>query len=334
MMYGHVDTPAHWVAHLRALAAHPGRDRRLHRVRAAAVRAPQLADLPGRGRPARARRVRENRAVHAMARLLLHGRIDNIQTLLGEARRRPAPRPCCSGGVNDLGGTLMEETISRMAGSENGSLKTIAELEAMAAAIGRPGPSAHHGVRHAVRRAPGHRPLRRGPPPAHPVDHAVLTVDVRRRPEAPPADLRQHAGRVVEPRRPPGRAGTRAARPPHRSLRRPGAIPAFVPGEQPAPASVHDLLGRITRAGAVLISTPEYAGSLPGSMKNLPTGRSAAASSTTSGRLARRCQPRSRWWRPRSAPGRARLRGRAHRRGGVRARRRRSHRRADVGARG
>ena len=41
-------------------------------------------------------------------------------------------------GANDLGGTLMEETISRMAGSENGSLKTIAELEAMAAAIGRP----------------------------------------------------------------------------------------------------------------------------------------------------------------------------------------------------
>jgi FO synthase len=42
------------------------------------------------------------------------------------------------GGANDLGGTLMEETISRMAGSQNGSLKTIAELEAVAAAIGRP----------------------------------------------------------------------------------------------------------------------------------------------------------------------------------------------------
>jgi FO synthase len=42
------------------------------------------------------------------------------------------------GGANDLGGTLMEETISRMAGSGNGSLKTIAELEAMAAGIGRP----------------------------------------------------------------------------------------------------------------------------------------------------------------------------------------------------
>ena len=41
-------------------------------------------------------------------------------------------------GANDLGGTLMEETISRMAGSENGSRRSIADLEAMAAAAGRP----------------------------------------------------------------------------------------------------------------------------------------------------------------------------------------------------
>jgi len=45
----------------------------------------------------------------------------------------------------------MEETISRMAGSGNGSLKTIAELEAMAAADRPAGPPAHHRVRHAVR---------------------------------------------------------------------------------------------------------------------------------------------------------------------------------------
>ena len=36
--------------------------------------------------------LRDNRAVHAMARILLHGRIDNIQTLLGQARRRRHPR--------------------------------------------------------------------------------------------------------------------------------------------------------------------------------------------------------------------------------------------------
>jgi FO synthase len=43
-----------------------------------------------------------------------------------------------NGGANDLGGTLMEETISRMAGSEHGSAKTVAELTEIAEGIGRP----------------------------------------------------------------------------------------------------------------------------------------------------------------------------------------------------
>jgi NAD(P)H-dependent FMN reductase len=46
-------------------------------------------------------------------------------------------------------------------------------------------------------------------------------------------------------------------------------LPAFVPGEQPVPEPVADLLERIRAADAVLISTPEYAGGLPGSLKNL-----------------------------------------------------------------
>ena len=41
-------------------------------------------------------------------------------------------------GANDLGGTLMEETISRMAGSQHGSARTVAELTEVAAGIGRP----------------------------------------------------------------------------------------------------------------------------------------------------------------------------------------------------
>jgi FO synthase len=40
--------------------------------------------------------------------------------------------------VNDLGGTLMEETISRMAGAQNGSFKTISQLAAMVEPTGRP----------------------------------------------------------------------------------------------------------------------------------------------------------------------------------------------------
>ena len=48
-----------------------------------------------------------------------------------------------TGGVNDLGGTLMEETISRMAGPHNGSAKTIAELASIVAAPGAADAAAH-----------------------------------------------------------------------------------------------------------------------------------------------------------------------------------------------
>jgi len=68
---------------------------------------------------------------------MLHGRISQIQTSwvkLGVERTQVMLR----GGANDLGGTLMEETISRMAGSEYGSAKTVAELVAIAEGIGRP----------------------------------------------------------------------------------------------------------------------------------------------------------------------------------------------------
>ncbi|WP_369130589.1 bifunctional FO biosynthesis protein CofGH [Modestobacter roseus] len=136
MMYGHVDTPAHWVAHLRTLAAlqdQTGGFREFVLLPFVHHNAPIY--LAGVARPGPTNR--ENRAVHAVARLLLHGRIDNIQTSwvkLGDV----GTQAMLDGGANDLGGTLMEETISRMAGSGNGSLKTIAELEAMAAAIGRP----------------------------------------------------------------------------------------------------------------------------------------------------------------------------------------------------
>src|SRR3954468_8723042 len=136
MMYGHVDTPAHWVAHLRTLAALQDRTSGFREfVLLPFVHHKAPIYLPGVPRPGPTNR--ENRALHAVARLLLHGRIDNIQTSwvkLGDT----GTQAMLNGGANDLGGTLMEETISRMAGSGNGSLKTIAELEAMAAAIGRP----------------------------------------------------------------------------------------------------------------------------------------------------------------------------------------------------
>ena len=90
--------------------------------------------------------LRDNLAVHAMARILLHGRIRNIQTSwvkLGV----DGTRAMLQAGANDVGGTLMEETISRMAGSEHGSAKTVEELVEIGAGIGRPVARAHHDVR-------------------------------------------------------------------------------------------------------------------------------------------------------------------------------------------
>jgi FO synthase len=135
MMYGHVDNPTHWVAHLRTLAAiqdETGGFTEFVPLPFVHLNAPVY--LAGVARPGPT--VQENRAVHAVARLMLHGRIDHVQTSwvkLGVEGTHAMLR----GGADDLGGTLMEETISRMAGADNGSEKTIAELEEMVEAIGR-----------------------------------------------------------------------------------------------------------------------------------------------------------------------------------------------------
>jgi FO synthase len=136
MMYGHVDTPAHWVAHLRVIRGIQERTGGFTEfVLLPFVHASSPIYLAGLARPGPTRR--ENRAVHALSRLLLHGAVSNIQcswVKLGDE----ACRATLTGGVNDLGGTLMEETISRMAGSENGSYKTISQLAAMVEPTGRP----------------------------------------------------------------------------------------------------------------------------------------------------------------------------------------------------
>ena len=136
MMYGHVDTPAHWVAHLRVIRGIQERTGGFTEfVLLPFVHASSPIYLAGLARPGPTRR--ENRAVHAVSRLMLHGAIGNIQcswVKLGDE----ACREMLAGGVNDLGGTLMEETISRMAGSQNGSFKTISQLTAMVAPTGRP----------------------------------------------------------------------------------------------------------------------------------------------------------------------------------------------------
>ncbi|CCK59225.1 bifunctional FO biosynthesis protein CofGH [Mycobacterium canetti] len=136
MMYGHVDSPRHWVAHLNVLRDIQDRTGGFTEfVPLPFVHQNSPLYLAGAARPGPSHR--DNRAVHALARIMLHGRISHIQTSwvkLGIQRTQVM----LGGGADDLGGTLMEETISRMAGSEHGSAKTVAELVAIAEGIGRP----------------------------------------------------------------------------------------------------------------------------------------------------------------------------------------------------
>ncbi len=136
MMYGHVDTPAHWVGHLRVIRGIQERTGGFTEfVLLPFVHANAPIYLAGLARPGPTRR--ENRAVHALSRLMLHGAIGSIQcswVKLGDE----GCREVLTGGVNDIGGTLMEETISRMAGSQNGSYKTISQMSAMVGQLGRP----------------------------------------------------------------------------------------------------------------------------------------------------------------------------------------------------
>ncbi|MFB7596428.1 bifunctional FO biosynthesis protein CofGH [Streptomyces sp. NPDC056160] len=136
MMYGHVDQPRHWLGHFRTLA----------RVQQETGGFTEFVTLPfihtnapvylaGIARPGPT--VRDNRAVTAMARLLLHPWIPNIQTSWVKLGTEGAAEMLRS-GANDLGGTLMEETISRMAGSSYGSYKSVKDLVAVAEAAGRP----------------------------------------------------------------------------------------------------------------------------------------------------------------------------------------------------
>ncbi|MFD9790457.1 bifunctional FO biosynthesis protein CofGH [Streptomyces sp. NPDC059070] len=136
MMYGHVDQPRHWLGHFRTLA----------RVQQETGGFTEFVTLPfihtnapvylaGIARPGPT--VRDNRAVTAMARLLLHPHITNIQTSWVKLGAEGAAEMLRS-GANDLGGTLMEETISRMAGSSYGSYRSIRDLEAIAERAGRP----------------------------------------------------------------------------------------------------------------------------------------------------------------------------------------------------
>jgi FO synthase len=163
MMYGHVDQPRHWLAHLRLLAGIQQRTGGFTEfVTLPFIHTNAPVYLAGIARPGPT--MRDNRAVTATARLLLHPHIRNIQTSWVKLGAEGAAQMLRS-GANDLGGTLMEETISRMAGSSYGSYRSVRDLIGIAESAGRPARqrTTTYGAvpeerRQAVERSDGHLP--------------------------------------------------------------------------------------------------------------------------------------------------------------------------------
>ncbi|WP_291036394.1 7,8-didemethyl-8-hydroxy-5-deazariboflavin synthase CofG [Herbiconiux sp.] len=147
LVFGHVETPAQIVAHLRALAALQERTGGFTEfipmpfVPGDAPRA--LAALAGRGPSPEA-----SRAVIAVSRLLLAGRIDHVQaawTKLGLGTTGQVLR----GGADDIGGVLLDGALWPEAGPEARLTLTDADVESLARASGRP----------ALRRDTAYRPI-------------------------------------------------------------------------------------------------------------------------------------------------------------------------------
>jgi FO synthase len=118
IMYGHIEQPISWARHLLALRDLQAETRGFTEF----VPLPFVhmeAPMYLRGRARRGPTLREAVLMHAVARLVLHPHITNIQT--SWVKMGPAGAAMClNAGANDLGGTLMNESISRAAGTQHG----------------------------------------------------------------------------------------------------------------------------------------------------------------------------------------------------------------------
>jgi FO synthase len=135
IMFGHIDSPRHWARHLvriRELQQRTGGFTEFVPLPFVPMEAP----MGLRGESRRGPTFREVRLMHAIARLALHPHLTSIQVSwvkLGEA----GARACLNGGANDLGGTLMDESISRAAGAAHGQELPPQEMEGLIRSIGR-----------------------------------------------------------------------------------------------------------------------------------------------------------------------------------------------------
>ena len=135
IMFGHVDRYEHWARHLlriRDLQTQTGGFTEFVPLPFVHMEAPIY--LKGRSR--RGPTFREAVLMHAVARLALNPLITNIQTSWVKMGREGV-KACLRSGANDLGGTLMDETITRSAGASHGTEMTPAEMERIIRSLGR-----------------------------------------------------------------------------------------------------------------------------------------------------------------------------------------------------
>ncbi|MBV1915120.1 MAG: 5-amino-6-(D-ribitylamino)uracil--L-tyrosine 4-hydroxyphenyl transferase CofH [Pseudomonadales bacterium] len=140
IMFGHIDGPEHWARHLVTI-----RSLQKKAIQGGLGKITEFVPLPyvhmesplfRRGMARKGPTYRETLLMHAVARLGLHPHISNIQVSwpkLGQA----GAIACLNAGANDLGGTLMNESISRSAGASFGQEVTAMELECWIKATGR-----------------------------------------------------------------------------------------------------------------------------------------------------------------------------------------------------
>ena len=135
IMFGHVDLPLHWARHLLAI----------RRLQARSGGFTEFVPLPfvhmespmyRKGGARRGPTYRESVLMHAVSRLALNPLIANIQVSWVKMGEQGA-RACLAAGANDLGGTLMNESISRAAGTQHGQEMLPARMEALIHAAGR-----------------------------------------------------------------------------------------------------------------------------------------------------------------------------------------------------
>ena len=135
IMFGHVEHYEHWARHLlriRELQQETGGFTEFVPLPFVHMEAPIY--LKGRAR--RGPTFREAVLMHAIARLALNPLITNVQTSWVKMGREGV-MTCLRSGANDLGGTLMDETITRSAGATHGQEMAPAEMERIVRSLGR-----------------------------------------------------------------------------------------------------------------------------------------------------------------------------------------------------